>query len=229
MKHTIASIALLAVLSGCNVMPTTIGVDGRHTGSISAGDVDRFMVNVAESGTLIAYTTGSLDTYGRLYDSAGNQLVSNDDGGEGSNFRVERIVEEKTYYVSVEAFNNRAAGSYTLHTEFELPTKIALGGQQTGTIDPAGDVDYFRVNLTEPGTLKIHTTGGTDTYGRLYDSAGNQISRFWYGYDDDYEGCNFRIEFATSRDVVIVSVRGYAGAVGNYTIHADFEPTTPTE
>ena len=216
------------MLSGCNAMPTTIGVDGQQTGGISAGDVDRFRVNVTEPGTLKVYSTGSLDTYGRLYDDAGNQLASNDDAGEGSNFRIERIVDDVIYYVSVEAFNNRATGSYTLHTEFELPTKIALGGQQTGTIDVARDIDYFRINMTEPGTLRFYTTGSTDTYGRLYGGEGNEIPRFWYGYEDDYKGCNFRIEYSTYRDVVIVSVGGYDGAVGDYTIHAELIPLTDT-
>lgn len=46
---------------------TTIGVDGRQSGRIdSAGDVDWFRISATESGTLTAYTTGSLGTVGRL-------------------------------------------------------------------------------------------------------------------------------------------------------------------
>ena len=99
---------------------TTIAVDGRRSGRIDpAGDVDWFRISATESGTLTAYTTGSLDTVGRLRDSAGSQLASNDDDGAGANFRIERDVDAGTYFVTVEAHNDSATGGYTLHTEFE--------------------------------------------------------------------------------------------------------------
>ena len=114
---------------------TTMAANGSQSGRIDeAGDVDWFRVGATESGTLTAYTTGSLDTVGRLYDSAGSQLTSNDDGGQGRNFRIEREVNAGTYFVSVEAWDENAIGSYTLRTEFESDDGDG-GGEDAGEVN----------------------------------------------------------------------------------------------
>ncbi len=81
----------------------------------TGGDVDYFKVQVGQAGTLTVYTTGSLDTKGTLEDDAGSTLENDDDGGDGTNFRIERAVTAGTYYVKVEAFSNSHTGSYTIH------------------------------------------------------------------------------------------------------------------
>ena len=98
---------------------TNLALDSSLSGEIETGDdVDYFSVQVSESGTLTIYTTGSLDTKGSLENSSGSRLASNDDGGRGSNFRIERSVSAGTYYVKVESYRSRT-GSYTLHASFE--------------------------------------------------------------------------------------------------------------
>ena len=67
---------------------------------------------MSDSGTLTVYTTGSTDTYGFIFDSSGNVLAENDDGGEGWNFRVSASVSAGTYYIQVGGFET---GDYTLH------------------------------------------------------------------------------------------------------------------
>ena len=134
---------------------TTIAVDGRRSGRIDpAGDVDWFKISATESGTLTAYTTGSLDTVGRLRDSAGSQLASNDDGGAGANFRIERDVDAGTYFVTVEAHNDSATGGYTLHTEFESDNGGDGGdgdGSGTGEVNFVG-VDGLTITTSDDGT-----------------------------------------------------------------------------
>ena len=84
---------------------TEVSLGSSHSGEIETGsDVDYFRVQVGESGTLTVYTTGSLDTKGELQSSSGSRLTSNDDGGSGLNFRIERSVSAGTYYVKVEGF-----------------------------------------------------------------------------------------------------------------------------
>ncbi len=58
-------------------------------------------------------TTGSLDTLGALEDSEGGVVTSNDDGGSGNNFRIQRGLSAGTYYVRVGSFGS-ATGAYTL-------------------------------------------------------------------------------------------------------------------
>ena len=70
---------------------------------------------VSESGELTVQTTGSLDTKGQLEDSAGTVLASNDDGGDGYNFRIVHAVSAGTYYIKVEGYDASTIGSYTIH------------------------------------------------------------------------------------------------------------------
>ena len=57
-----------------------------------AGDIDYFRVRVTTAGELTVETTGSTDTVGRLEDDSGSTLVTNDDGGAGTNFKIVRDV-----------------------------------------------------------------------------------------------------------------------------------------
>ena len=84
-------------------------------------------------------------------------------------------------------------------------------GIRSGRIDPSGDEDWFRFTTTEPATVEVYTTGETDTFGQLNDSASD---------DDSGEGLNFRIEASVSAGTHFVNVSGFAGyATGAYTLH----------
>ena len=39
-----------------------------------------------------------------------------------------------------------------------------------------GDVDWFRIEVTQAGTLRVWTTGTTDTVGTLTDANGNFLA-----------------------------------------------------
>ncbi len=81
---------------------TSLVLGSSRSGRIETGsDVDYFRMLVAESGTLTVYTTGNLDTTGELQIGSGSRLDDNDDGGDGSNFRIEHEVSSGTYYVKV--------------------------------------------------------------------------------------------------------------------------------
>ena len=96
---------------------TDLSLGGNEQGRLdSSDDVDVFRVRTTEAGTLTVYTTGSTDTYGRLSDSDGTVIESNDDGGEGTNFRIEESVSAGTYFVAVSPYGS--AGSYTIHARF---------------------------------------------------------------------------------------------------------------
>ena len=82
-------------------------------------DGDFFRVEVPERGVLKVYTTGSLDTFGRLKRDDGSTFRHDDEGGYLSNFRIEAMVEPGTYFVKVTGFNNRVVGEYRLHVEFD--------------------------------------------------------------------------------------------------------------
>ena len=163
-----------------------------------AGDTDYFRVEVPGAGRLTAETTGTTDTGGALQGATGQALAEDDDGGTGSNFRVERQVQAGTYYVAVTGGESKhGIGLYTLSVRFtpigggttvgdvvppsgsgtspkdstppdrgeprggaeRHPTRIRLNTETTGRLDRAGEVDYFRVEVEEAGTVTVEATG----------------------------------------------------------------------
>ena len=102
---------------------TNLALGGQQSGRIDpAGDKDYFRIQVTQTGTLTVYTTGEMDTFGRLFDSSGTRLTTNDDGGASRNFRIEREVDAGTYYAEVTEFGDNDTGSYTAHAEFAAST-----------------------------------------------------------------------------------------------------------
>ena len=93
-------------------------------------------------------------------------------------------------------------------------TSISLGSL-SGRIDPGGDLDYFRVQISSSGELTVYTTGSTDTYGTLQDAAGARLA----SNDDGGSDTNFRIEHQVSSGTHYIQVRGYnSSTTGSYTL-----------
>ena len=103
---------------------TPVDLGSSTSGSLSERDTDYFRVEMSNAGTLTAYTTGHVDTEGAILDSSGNVLDRDDDGGEGSNFRVSIPVSAGTYYIRVEGWGS-ATGDYTLHVVGPLDLVVA--------------------------------------------------------------------------------------------------------
>ncbi len=81
-----------------------------------------------------------------------------------------------------------------------------------------GDRDHFRFDVAQPGTLTLRTTGGTDTYGTLFDGSGQELERD----DDGGPGLNFRIPAGMlAAGTYYLEVRGYNSATsGDYRLEA---------
>ena len=65
------------------------------------------------------WTTGTLDTVGRLENSVGDTLHADDDGGKNSNFRIEADISPGTYYLRIGSYGSET-GEYTVHATFEI-------------------------------------------------------------------------------------------------------------
>ncbi|MCB4757847.1 MAG: ricin-type beta-trefoil lectin domain protein [Sulfurovum sp.] len=220
---------------------TSINLNSTTSGSIeTGGDNDYFKITVPSGGgTLVIYTTGSIDTYGRLYNASGIQIAVNDDGGSGTNFRILKSVTAGTYYVKVRHFYSSLTGNYALVSQF-TPSQTQGSGTNTGgdhgnnmasatiispnsttqgRINVARDSDYFKVEIPSGGgTLVVNTTGSTDTYGYLYDARGRQIA----SNDDHGPGYNFRISQRVTAGIYYIKVRGYISETGPYTLVSRF-------
>ena len=94
-------------------------------GQIEAGDETHwFRLQLDAPASVAVYTTGSLDTVGRLHDESGEQIAWNDDDGARFNFHIEGDRPAGVYYVQVDSYGSRT-GSYTLHALRSVD--VALG------------------------------------------------------------------------------------------------------
>ena len=94
---------------------TSVSVPSTTGGELEAGgDEDYFRLEVDKSATLTVRTTGGTDTYGTLFDGDRTTLETDDDGGAGLNFRIEREVDAGTYYVNVQGYSASTTGGYVL-------------------------------------------------------------------------------------------------------------------
>ena len=202
-------------------------------------DVDYFRFEVSETREVTAGTPGNNNTWVTLEDSEGVELERNT-VQDGANYRTRRRnLSAGTYYVRVDAYQSRT-GAYTLRLTAEdadpeppdgddhgndiaSATNLALGGRQSGRIDPAGDKDYFRIQVAESGTLTVYTTSDMDTEGRLFDGSGRRLA----SDSDGGAGFNFRIEREVDAGAYYAEVTEWRDDdTGSYTIHAEFDAST---
>ena len=94
-------------------------------------------------------------------------------------------------------------------------TPVEIPSTTSGNIT-FGDRDYFRIDVTQAGSLTLTTTGSTDTYGVLYDNNGTQLR----ANDDSGQDYNFRIAMGSvSVGAYYVMVRGFRGSTrGDYSL-----------
>lgn len=185
----------------------------------SSDDVDYFTIQVPEEGLIAAYTTGSLDTVGRLHNEDGSIDVSDDDAGTGSNFSLDVVVPAGTYYIEVEGFDG-ATGDYILHVVFEaLDDHGDSAGSATyvssssrswtystpGAIEESNDVDVFELELFLDSVVTVFTEGETDTNGSVQDFSGFE---YMSNDDENENNSNFRMSGSLLKGRYYIHVEG---------------------
>ena len=84
-------------------------------------------------------------------------------------------------------------------------TTVGAPSTTAGTLT-RGDRDWFRIDITQAGSLRLEATGTTDTYGTLYRADGTRLAR----NDDDGDRLNFLISMAAvGTGTYYLEVRGY--------------------
>ena len=214
--------------------------------------VDRYVLNVTEAGTLQVSTTGTTDTFGTLIGPGGRQLAEDDDSGADENFQITRRVTEGLHGVTVQGAQRADAGQYRLVINFiensnvtppptdptpdpTLPaddhsdtsaqaTRVGFSSSTPGELEIETDADYFQIAVTRTGTLTVETIGSTDTEGRLLRD-GVPVA----DDDDSKDGKNFQIVHDVSPGTYYVRVTGYSGARGPYTLAVRFDTASEAD
>lgn len=104
-------------------------------------------------------------------------------------------------------------------------TPIAPQSSTAGVIEYGGDDDFFRIELTSPGSLTVQASGSADTDGSLLDADGIELV-----FDDDNgDGRNFKIVQALNPGVYYLHVRLWIPfSTGAYTLASAFVPASET-
>ena len=219
---------------------TNLPLGSSIAGRIDPGnDLDVFKLDLSGASgytNFWIYTTGALDTLGRLYDSNIELLASNDNPRAGeTNFQLPWTLPPGVYYIAVYSADGTTTGDYTLHAKaddhgdyFSVATTLSLRSPAAGRIDPGFDQDVFKLDLSgASGTTDvwIYTTGDLDTRGWLYDSSGDLLVFNGDSYIAGRE-TGFSLRSNLPRGVYYISVRSWLTAdgdyaTGDYTLHAE--------
>lgn len=235
----------LVIAAGSSDIGDTAGtavvhnLSGPVTGTIDfAGDHDWYEVQLDAGALLIANLRGSpsgggtlADAYVWLRDSTGAELASDDESGEGHDALLQyRITQSGTYYIDAGAWEDNT-GTFTLdvaqyQNEIGETTTMAssndLSGPITGTIDYAGDHDWYEIQL-EAGTTYQFYMRGTDSGGGtlgnpylwLHDATGTEVA-----YDSDGGGGHEALLTyqATQTGTFYLDAGAWADGTGTFTI-----------
>lgn len=168
----------------------------------------------------------------RLHDAAGNEVAIDDDGGDGLNSYLEFTAPSTgNYFVEASSFTGDATGGYTLGARAgDIPADnttdaslSAEGDYREGVLSPAGDRDWYKLELAEGQAVRIgmQVTGTPDSIGDpyliVYGPDGAEITRD----DDGGDNLNAYLEVqATAAGTYYVEARGFTeDAVGRYAIN----------
>lgn len=183
--------------------------------TLTAGTIYEFDVRGANDGG------GTLsDAYAILYDANGEYVA---DAFEQLGFLTDNT---ETYYVAVTGFGS--LGTYQLRMRTVVDDyagdagttgAIAAGETREGSIQYAGDQDWFGVDLTAGETYTIDLRGlssGSGTLGDPYlvlrDADGDEVAA-----NDDWDGLDSRIvHTATATGSYFIDAQGLGSNTGTY-------------
>ena len=205
------------------------------TGAIDyVGDRDWHRMRLAEGQTYRFSLTASgdeplSDPYLRLYNQRGEEIAADDDGAGDLNSLLEFTAPASgVYFVEASGFADSSTGGYTLTArEGDIPgdatTDMRLnteGDYREGELSPAGDRDWYRIDLTEGQAVRIMLNSaaqdGLDPFAVLYGPDGQEVARD----DDGGEGLNSWLEYqARTSGAYYLEARGFSDdAQGRYAI-----------
>ncbi|MGZ5101721.1 MAG: trypsin-like serine peptidase [Usitatibacter sp.] len=212
---------------------TAIAANGQLVAEInSTSDEDWFRVAFAAAGTWTVTSFDpapgqGIDVRGEIYLADGATLLAaNDDRSLGDlNFSMTVTVGGPTTLYLRVLGNPGVVGHYGIRTALVLPddfgdapgtaANLPANGTASGFLGTAADQDWFRITLDGPGTLRVSSTGTTDTIGRLFRSDGT--TQIVENDDANPPDTNFGVgTVVTGPTTIYLQVTGFDGETGAY-------------
>ena len=192
-------------------------------------------------------TEGPLDVAAVLTTPDGLVVAGDDDSGTDMNFRFRPDLRGDTHYLHVVNLAIEGGGAYRVSVapdeteppdddrDLALPdlAPVEFGSRTVGTIEPAGDVDYYRLAAAEPTLVRVYTEGETDTVGDLLrggvsvrdpNYAGSPFEMIWAplaSNDDGGNQTNFLITQGLDGGDYFIRVGGLGSETGDYVLGVD--------
>lgn len=162
----------------------------------------------------VEMTSDVFDCYLSLIGPTGEQVMSDDDGGNGTDARIRYTTTHAgEYTVVATSFGARAMGAYavslrdTFVNPIEAATPIELGREYSGTFE--NGQAHFSIELSAGQQLVAEAmSSDVDTVIDLYNSSEMYLA----GDDDGGEGTNSRLRYtAATAGLVRFTARTYSG------------------
>ncbi|MGJ3237286.1 MAG: hypothetical protein ACFE0Q_01125 [Anaerolineae bacterium] len=189
----------------------------------STADMSEYDIDLL-SGQMVEFSIDAdWDTYLELYDSAGNLVASDDDGGDGLLSLLEyTATADDTYTLQVRAFaSNVPDGDYELTASGGDIIEVATGGDlfvgDTVIGGANGDelVEY-NIALKNGQTVQFAIEADWDTYLELYDADGDIVA----SDDDGGDGLQSLLTYTVENsEIYTIRVRAF----GDDVPEGDFE------
>ena len=215
-----------------------INVGDDVTGALEVeGDQDWYRLRLQEGEIYRFALRGAGDTpvgdpLLRVHNAQGEEVALDDDGGGNLNSYLEFTAPSTgTFFLAAQAFADAYTGNYTLSARAgDIPADAstdaqvsAEGDYREGMLAPAGDRDWYRIELQEGQGIRVGLTTAEgmadalgDPYLVIYDGQGTEVLRD----DDGGEGLNAWAEFvAPTAGAYFIEARGFVeDAVGRYAL-----------
>ena len=163
------------------------------------------------SGDVSITTTGTVDTFGYLYDGDGTLLKSNDDGSDGTNFLIKyNVTAGEKYTIAFRGYGKASGGESVLYLSGN--NTVAAGGTaaESGIMREITFGTSFTLPVPEAREGYVFR-GWADADGTMYtDAEGNSIRVFDKGEEtvlvSSWEVDGFDITFATNGGTAVETV-----------------------
>jgi len=208
--------------------PTELRIGTPISGNLREGDAQWFNFRPTATGFLTVETTGDTDTYLEAYDSSGNLIMENDDGGEDFNAKIWIfITANQTYRFKLRGYSDSVSGPFVISAKFENisnATELRFGAVSASL--HGGENHWYTVRPAGDGILTVETSGDIDTFLEAYNFADGTLID---ADDDGGEDLNAKLEIIVEPGkTYLFRLRGYSDFVsGPYNIWASFEPIAP--
>lgn len=208
--------------------------DGRSSTVGTNDDLDWYVLEMVEGRPYRIYLDGAGDTpladpFLTLYDSQGNSVVTDDDGGAGFNSYLSFVSPTGgPYFIGVSSFGSGSSGGYALRAvDTDVPGHVntdefldQAADERLGRIEIGGDLDNYAVELEGGVRYTIEVSGaGEMPLADPFLSIVNTENQSVASDDDSGPGMDARLSFTPeATGAFFLQASGLGGSTGWYTI-----------